>query len=191
MVRGFGGHFCFDFFRLRFFDISKAVLMTTGNELEEEGTTGRGGGGGGTGACSTFFCGCGVGIGGGGGGGDGATTSEVAGDATELSDPGLEATVAGLEEAPAVTLEAAAVPAIPPLLRHPSSDPSWLGDRAPLNLKQGRIRQIQRTRIKRGIALVFTFRTAIVPFGCDVADGMRRSDSRSFTSRSKRNLAFC
>lgn len=154
MVRGLGGHFCFDFFRLRFFEISKAVLMTTGNELEEEGTTGRGGGGGGggTGACSTFFCGCGVGMGiGGGGGGDGATTSEVAGDATELSDPGLEATVAGLEEAPAaVILEVPAQPAIPPLLRHPSSDPSWLGDRAPSNLKQGRIRQIQRTRIKRG-----------------------------------------
>ena len=110
--------------------------MTTGKELEEEGTTGRGGGGGGTGAdcCSTFFCGCGVGIGGGGGGGDGATTNEVAGEATELSDPGLEATVAGLEEAPTVTLEVPTHPVIPPLLRHPSSDPSWLGDRAPLNI---------------------------------------------------------
>lgn len=130
MVRGLGGHFCFDFFRLRFFDISKAVLMTTGNE----GTTGRGGGGGGIGAdcCSTFFCGCGVGIGGGGGGG--STTKEVAGDATELSDPGLDATVAGLEETPAaVKLEALAQPA--PLFKHPSSDPSWLGDRAPINYK--------------------------------------------------------
>lgn len=134
MVRGLGGHFCFDFFLLRFFEMSTAVLITTGNELEEEGTTGRGGGGGGgtVADCSTFFCGCGVGMGG-GGGGDGATTNDVAGDATELSDPGLDATVAGLEEAPAVVLEPL-TPVIPPLLRHPSNDPSWLGDNAPSEL---------------------------------------------------------
>lgn len=175
MVRGLGGHFCFDFFRLRFFEISKAVLMTTGNELEEEGTTGRGGGGGGggTGACSTFFCGCGVGMGiGGGGGGDGATTSEVAGDATELSDPGLEATVAGLEEeAPAaVILEVPAQPAIPPLLRHPSSDPSWLGDRAPFKFKTMKEFVKYNVRVSKegvcgGIALVLPSELLSSPSG--------------------------
>lgn len=135
MVRGLGGHFCFDFFRLRFFDISSAVLTTTGNELDEESTTGRGGGGGGTGAdCSTFFGGWGVGMGG-GGGGDGGTIKEVAGDATELSDPGLDAIVAGLEETPAVVIEPPA-PVILPLPKHPSSDPSWLGDNAPFFLNK-------------------------------------------------------
>ena len=140
MVRGLGGHFCFDFFLLRFFDISSAVLTTTDAELSE-GTTGRGGGGGGGGIgadCSIFCC---NGIGGGGGGGDGATTAEAAGDATELSDPGLDATVAGLEEAAVVRFETLLPPTAPLLLGHPSSDPSWLGDSAP-NRKKKRIRHI-------------------------------------------------
>lgn len=134
MVRGFGGHFCFDFLRLRFFDMSSAVLTTTETAGElDEGTTGSGGGGGGGGTDGSIFCkGWGVGMGGGKGGGDGATAAGAAGDAIELSEPGLDATVAGLapSEADSVTFET-----LPPVtllvLGHPSNDPSWLGDNAP------------------------------------------------------------
>lgn len=123
----------------------------TGAELEDKTTeVGGGGGGGGTGVdCSIFNWGCGVGIGGGGGGGDGATAVEAAGDATELSDPGLDATVAGLAEAAVVTFETLP-PAMPPLLGHPSSDPSWLGDSAP-SFKRNTIKYKQTIRQLRNI----------------------------------------
>ena len=68
MVRGLGGHFCFDFFRLRpeeLAAISEAVLTTTGtNAAEETGKScgvGSGGGGGGVTVCTTrgsIRCGC-------------------------------------------------------------------------------------------------------------------------------------
>ncbi len=115
MVRGLGGHFCFDFFLCRFFAdvISAAVLTTTWAVV----AGGGGGGGGGAWTCSSLIW---TGNGGGGGGGGDGTT---AGEAPELSELlGLpDATVAGLGQA-----AAEAPPEVPAV--QPSNE---LGDNAP------------------------------------------------------------
>lgn len=142
MVRGLGGHFCFDFFRLRFFAaISIAVLTTTGAPIgpevrvnAEDGGGGGGGGGGGAIAFSFFTT---TGGRGGGGGGEG---SIAAGEATELRELGLEAIVDGLPpwQAAEVSAEPEHVPGTTPLVLDPSSDPSWLGDSPPIQMSSSK-----------------------------------------------------
>lgn len=121
-MRGLGGHFCFDFFRLRLEElaaISEAVFTTTGAEMAEATGNSCGvgsGGGGGVAVCITrasIRCGC-----------TGAADAGSAGDEHWI----------GLTDGILLVVVGADALVATPVILIPSSEPSWLGDKPPTTI---------------------------------------------------------
>ena len=113
--------------------ISIAVLTTTGAPVGPEDRVNAGGGGGGGGGVATGSCLILITGGSGGGGGGGEGSIAAGGEATELSELGLDAIVDGLPPWQIADAPAELVPGrgTAPFVLDPSSDPSWLGDSPP------------------------------------------------------------